>query len=220
MALLVWVLAWLALLGAVAALTALAGAHTPLPGDAGIITWAQGQPLPGPTVARVARAIGGTELVLGVGWAAAVALWLAGRRREALLLALGLVVLPLAQAGIKELLDRPRPWPPLVELRAGYSSPSFPSGHVMSSTFLYGFALYLCWRQPLPRPLMVGLALFSLFALTLAGPASVYLGVHWPSDVLGGYAWGLVLLLPLLLALEVMRRRRAPASGNWRLRCR
>ncbi|MFQ5879723.1 MAG: phosphatase PAP2 family protein [Dehalococcoidia bacterium] len=190
------------------ALSVLAAAHTPLPSDAAIITWAQAQPVPGLTVAKVARAVGSTEVVLGVGWAAAVALWLARRRREALLLALGLVVLPLAQAGIKELVDRPRPSPPLVELRAGYSSPSFPSGHVMSPTFLYAFALYLWLRLSLPGLVRHGLAAFSLFALVLAGPANVFVGVHWPSDVLGGYAWGLVLLLPLVYALEVAPTRR------------
>jgi undecaprenyl-diphosphatase len=209
---LTWALAWLALLGASTALTGFASAHTPLPADARIIAWVQNQPVPGLTVAKVSRAVGGTEAVLGAGWAGTVALWVAGRRREALLLAGGLVVLPFAQAGIKDLVDRPRPSPPLAELRAGFSSPSFPSGHVMSPVFLYGFVLYLWWRRVLPRIPGTGLALFSVFAIVLAGPANVWVGVHWPSDILGGFAWGLVLLLPLLFALEGARRRRDPGS--------
>jgi membrane-associated phospholipid phosphatase len=36
--------------------------------------------------------------------------------------------------------------------------------------------------------------------LVLSAPANVYMGVHWPSDVLGGYAWGTALLLPAIFA--------------------
>ncbi len=44
--------------------------------------------------------------------------------------------------------------------------------------------------------------------LALTGPANVWLGVHWPSDALGGYAWGALLLLPVIVAC---RRYRRPA---------
>jgi membrane-associated phospholipid phosphatase len=44
--------------------------------------------------------------------------------------------------------------------------------------------------------------------LVLSGPAQVYVGVHWPSDVVGGYAWAAVLLLPLLYADQFIARRR------------
>ena len=50
-------------------------------------------------------------------------------------------------------------------------------------------------------------ALASFAVLSLTGLVSVFLGVHWPSDVLGGYIWGLVLLLPLLVLAGVPGRR-------------
>jgi membrane-associated phospholipid phosphatase len=123
-------------------------------------------------------------------------------------LALGLVVLPLLQHGLKELVDRPRPTPDLVELRAGFSSPSFPSGHVMSGALLYGFLLYLSLWIALPRMLKVALVGWCALVLVVSGPANVYVGVHWPSDVVGGYAWAAVLLLPLVYADQAMGRRR------------
>jgi membrane-associated phospholipid phosphatase len=46
------------------------------------------------------------------------------------------------------------------------------------------------------------------FVLAIAGPAQVYMGVHWASDVAGGYAWAAVLLLPLVYADQIMSRRR------------
>lgn len=199
---------WVALLGASIALSVLAAGHDRLPGDLSIMSWAQDQPTPGTEVSRVARTLGSTEVVLGTGAGLAAALWLARRRREALLLALGLAVLPLLQHGLKELVDRPRPSEELVDLRVGFSSPSFPSGHVMSAALLYGFLLYLSLRVEASRWLRAAVGAVALFMLVLSGPANVYVGVHWPSDVLGGYAWAFVLLLPLLYAREFFLTQR------------
>ena len=193
-----WALVWVALLAGAVALSVLAAREPRLPGDLSITREVQGWPFPGTTLSDGVRAVTATEVVLGSGGALAAGLWLTGLRRPALALAVGLVVLPFLQQGLKDLVDRARPSPDLVELRAGFSSPSFPSGHVMSPTLLYGFVLYLCWRLPLPRGVALAGALWSAAVLSLTGPVNVFLGVHWPSDVLGGYAWGLVLLLPVL----------------------
>ncbi|MCH8066310.1 MAG: phosphatase PAP2 family protein [Chloroflexi bacterium] len=200
---------WLALLGLSIALAALAAQYDTLPGDVRIAEWAQGQPFPGESLSDAARAITTTEVVLAIGAAAVAGLWLLGRRWEAALLLVGLIVLPLLQGGLKEIVDRPRPGAPLVDLRAGFSSASFPAGHVMSPIFLYGFFLYLSLRSGLLNALRLVVGLWSAFVLIAAGPPNVWLGVHWPSDILGGWAWGLVLLLPLLYALE--RKERFPA---------
>ncbi len=201
------VAAWLALLGLTLALTVLAAQHDTLPGDLRIIRWAQDLAFPGEALADTVRAITGTQVVLASGAAIAVALWLRGYRRQAALLAAGLIVLPLLQFAVKEAVDRPRPSPELVELRAGFSSPSFPSGHVMGATYLYGLLLYLSLCLPLPAWPRGLLAVWCLLILAFAGPANVYLGVHWPSDVLGGYAWGLLLGAPLA-GFDFNRRRR------------
>ena len=199
---------WLALLAGAIALSVLAGLHSRLPGDLDIADWVQGSLFPGMGVSRLVRAVGSTEVVLGTGAVVAVALWLMGWRRQALLLALGLVVLPFLQHGLKQLIDRPRPTPDLVELRAGFSSPSFPSGHVMSAALLYGLLLYLSLRIALPSVLRLALMGWCAFMMVVSGPANIYVGVHWPSDVVGGYAWAAVLLLPLIYADQVMGRRR------------
>ena len=197
--------AWLALLGLASALSVLAAQHDTLPGDVRITAWTQDQVFPGSALSDVVRAITTTEVVLATGGAAVVVLWLLGQRRAAVLLAIGLAVLPLLQAGLKDLIDRPRPGEGVVELRAGFSSSSFPAGHVMSATLLYGFLLWLSIRATWPPALRSAMAFWSVFVLSFAGPPNVWLGVHWPSDVLGGWAWALVLLLPLLYVHHTMR---------------
>ena len=198
---------WLALLALSIALSTLASIHDTLPGDAGTASWLQGLPFPGESLADTVRSITSTEVVLAGGGALALLLWLRGYRLEALVFAAALIVLPLLQAGIKEIVDRPRPTADLVELRATFSSPSFPAGHVMSATYFYGFLLYLALSLPLPSLARAALAAVAAAVLALTAPANIWLGVHWPSDALGGYAWGALLLLPVVIAGRRFRRR-------------
>lgn len=200
--------AWPPLFAATLALSVLAGQHDTLPGDVRIMSWAQERAFPGERLSDAIRAITGTEVTAAIGLAVALLLALLGERRAAVALAIGVALLPLLQASVKDLVDRPRPVEPLVDLRAAFDSPSFPSGHVMSPTLLYSFLLYVSLRSRLPIVLRMAAAVWSAFVLVLAGPPNVWLGVHWPSEVLGGWAWGLVLLLPLLIALEATSARR------------
>lgn len=207
-----WAAVWLVLLAVSIALSVLAALYSRLPGDLAISEWIQDSLFPGMGVSELVRLVGDTQVVLATGGLAVIILWVLGRRREAMLLALGLIVLPLLQTGVKQIVDRPRPTEDLVELRAGFTSPSFPSGHVMSGTLLYGFLLYLLLCGRAFRPLkMVGGA-WCLFAIVLAGPANVYVGVHWPSDTLGGYLWALVLLVPLFYANAALGA--SPTDGS------
>jgi undecaprenyl-diphosphatase len=208
---------WALLLAVSVALSVLAALHSRLPADLAISEWVQDSLFPGMGVSDLVRLVGDTQIVLAAGGLAAVVLWILGRRREAVLLALGLILLALLQTGIKQIVDRPRPTEDLVDLRAGYTSPSFPSGHVMSGTLLYGFLLYLLVRDGAFLLVKVLGGAWCLFAILLAAPANVYVGVHWPSDTLGGYLWALVLLVPLFYAdtaLGALGRSPSPTDDS------
>lgn len=199
---------WGLLLCAAIVLSVLAANNETLPADRVIADWLQDRAFPGQDLADALRSITGTEAVLATGAALCLFLWLRGYRREAILVAAGLALLPLLQFAVKELVDRPRPSPQLVDLRAGFSSPSFPSGHVMSGSYLYAFLAYLALTLPLPRWPAVLLAAFSVSILALAGPVNVWLGVHWPTDVLGAWLWWAILFIPL-----VVMAARAPGNS-------
>ena len=135
----------------------------------------------------------------------AALLWRMRLRLEALMTIATCWTSGLLRIGIKWLVGRPRPNPLLVKVTKQSGGKSFPSGDVSSAVIVWGWlgALGLMRQEnSLERKL-----LFSLPALpvVLVGPARVYLGDHWTTDVLGGYLFGggwLSLTLSLYLGLR------------------
>jgi undecaprenyl-diphosphatase len=84
---------------------------------------------------------------------------------------------------------------------------SFPSGHSMAAFSLYGVIAFLLWRHlstSLGRGLLV---LFSIFMIIMIGVSRIYLGVHYPSDVLGGFlASGCLLAVSIWFYQRYMER--------------
>jgi undecaprenyl-diphosphatase len=130
----------------------------------------------------------------------------AGRRRwEApTLLALALAGAWLASQSLKALVHKARP-PATFHLThvTGYG---FPSGHATQAAAVYGI-LGIVLARSLPRwpQKVVAVAAMSVVTL-LVGLSRVYLGVHWLTDVLGGWALGWAWALVLLAAGQVIRR--------------
>jgi undecaprenyl-diphosphatase len=107
---------------------------------------------------------------------------------------------------LKELFGRERPNPvPCVWV----SSPSFPSGHAMLAALVY-LTLGILLARIEPRPLLKVYFLVVAMALTcLVGVSRVYLGVHYPTDILAGWTVGLVWALLCWLAASYLQRRGA-----------
>jgi undecaprenyl-diphosphatase len=104
---------------------------------------------------------------------------------------------------VKGLVDRPRPTPEFVNVIGNLKSYSFPSGHVTGYTILFGFLFYLTFVHLHKRmPLRLFLLVFFALMVFLVGPSRVYMGQHWASDALAGYALGFAYLL---LIIELYR---------------
>ncbi|MDQ2886628.1 MAG: phosphatase PAP2 family protein [Chloroflexota bacterium] len=91
---------------------------------------------------------------------------------------------------VKRLIKRPRPTQELVTVVRVINEPSFPSGHVMYYVNFYGLLIYLLatnWRSGKLRNSLIAI-LTGLIGTV--GPSRVYLGAHWPSDVMAGYVYG------------------------------
>lgn len=152
-------------------------------------------------------ALGGATLMWLFGVAGLIWLLYRRLRAEAAWIAVSLIGASLIDNGLKAWIARPRP--ALVPHLAQVTDPSFPSGHAMVSAALYlTLALMLAEsaRGWAPRAALVGFA--SLIVL-LIGCSRVYLGVHWPSDVLAGWSFGTAWALAVFAANRWLRRRRA-----------
>lgn len=151
-------------------------------------------------VLRAITALGDTTTLVGV--AALASAWLLVRRRPWVA---AHVVVTAAGGGVlgvvvKELVGRLRP---LVDVEvATASGPSFPSGHTLGSTVTYGVLLLVFASVPRGRTALTGLVVSIVVAV---GLTRVALGVHYATDVLGGWLLG---LLWLALTTEVFRQLR------------
>ncbi|KMM36222.1 phosphatase PAP2 family protein [Guptibacillus hwajinpoensis] len=111
---------------------------------------------------------------------------------------------------LKHFFARSRPTVDAAYDAVGYS---FPSGHAMGSFILYGFIGYLIIRSQRGKTTKwISGILVALFIL-LIGFSRMYLGVHYPSDVLAGYAAGTLWLFVCIFSLEwVMWIKRSSVS--------
>jgi membrane-associated phospholipid phosphatase len=147
-------------------------------------------------LARFFTALGEPTMLIAAGVGVALWLWYARRTR----LALALVGVVAVGRGLAEIQKywvarvRPDAEPHLVFVHTS----SFPSGHAANSMIFYlALALALTAGTRWQRPAVAGAVLLSL----LIGISRVMLGVHWPSDVIGGWAFGMLwVLLTLRLA--------------------
>jgi undecaprenyl-diphosphatase len=157
-------------------------------------------------VARGFTALGEPTVLIAASVICALWLWYAGRGR----LGLTLLLIALIGRGLSEAqkywIARVRPdlEPHLVVVKTS----SFPSGHATSSMIFYlALALALTAHTRWNRLAAAGAVLLSL----LIGISRVMLGVHWPSDVIGGWAFGMLWVLLTLRPAE--RLLRADTAG-------
>ena len=110
-------------------------------------------------------------------------------KRNKILILINVIVTTLLNQLLKNVFQRGRPIDSIIE-ESGYS---FPSGHSMVSMAFYGFLIYLVYKSNIKyKGLIVGLL---SVLIVLIGISRIYLGVHYPTDVIGGFTLSLSYLL-------------------------
>ncbi|MFG3142298.1 phosphatase PAP2 family protein [Streptomyces sp. NPDC048211] len=143
---------------------------------------------------------------------AVIALWRRGARVLAAWVAVTTLVSSLLQQGIKAAVGRERPrWPDPVD-SAHYAA--FPSGHAMTAVVSCGLLLWLLRRYGVRLWIRrTALAAAGISVLGV-GLTRLYLGVHWPSDVLGGWLLGASLTAFATVGYERYASRHHPDEGD------
>ena len=144
----------------------------------------------------------GSNLVLLPVVAAVTALAIRLRQRAvAIILVIDAIVVIAAYSALKLMFSRERPRLfDKIALPTGYS---FPSGHSMSAVGIYGViaAVLIALYPGRAAPVIVSAVLL----IAAIGASRIYLGVHWPSDVIGGFLGGVP---PLAVSVHLIHRRR------------
>ena len=116
--------------------------------------------------------------------------------------------------GLKFFFNRPRPLIPLLKEVPGLS---FPSGHAFMSFTFFGMLIYIVYREVKNIWLKWILIFILAIIILLIGLSRVYLRVHFASDVIAGFCFGvlsLVILLWMLRQIEKYNAKKIPANLN------
>jgi undecaprenyl-diphosphatase len=131
-------------------------------------------------------------------------------RRAALWLFLSVAGADILVLTLKYGFHRPRP---VAFFGAEPTSYSFPSGHSLASFCFYMVLAGLLSSRVRSSGLRVGVWIAAIVLVAAIGLSRIYLGVHYPSDVIGGYL-AAALWVSTLLAVDHVRRRRRPATTS------
>lgn len=180
--------------------------------DDSVLLWMNSHESPWLTgLALDVTALGAGTVVWLVAIIASVFLWSTRHRWSAALLWVSILGSGLINASMKLIFERPRPQ--LFPWRVPYAGlSSFPSGHSMTSMVCYATLAYLIIRlEPTPFLRRFTLAVAALIVVSI-GLSRMYLGVHYPTDVLAGFMTGLAWAAFCALGLEAVRyfRHRKP----------
>ena len=180
--------------------------------DDAVLRWVAEHRSPGfEPVALEITFLGTGTVVLALVAVSGMFLWLSNHKYSAVLLLVSTVGGIVLNNVLKVGFGRPRPQ--IIDWGTDVVSWSFPSGHAMSAAVVYGTVAYLAarlQRRHLHRVLTMCAA---ILLILLIAASRVYLGVHYPSDVLAGIIIGLAwaaFCMALLEAIQLYARRRAP----------
>ncbi|HZH98088.1 MAG TPA: phosphatase PAP2 family protein [Fimbriimonadaceae bacterium] len=139
--------------------------------------------------------LGNTATLIAVGGLGTLLFYKRGNTHAAILAALSPTIGLLLNMLLKEIIRRPRPDSNIVEVLLPTIGLSFPSGHAMASTTVYGFLAYMAWIHMKFGPTRFAAVLGLAVLPPVISLSRVYVGAHWFSDVFGGITAGLFVLL-------------------------
>jgi len=154
--------------------------------------------------ARDITALGGFTVLALVTVTAVASLAIKGRRAQAAIFCGAVVVAQALSEILKAWVGRPRP-PLRLHLDLDYGA-SFPSGHAMMSAVVYLTLASVMTAGERRRQVRMPTVAMAMVLIASIGVSRVYLGVHWPSDVLAGWLLGSAVALAASLMLAAARR--------------
>lgn len=174
------------------------------PMDEHVLRWFEAQRTPAmDRIMMHITTLGNGVVIIMVALVASVFLWATNHRWSVYILMVGMIGGKLLNSALKLVFDRDRP--SVVQLLHEVTSQSFPSGHAMGAFITYGTIGYLVARLEPSRRLRVFTWALAGAVVLAIGVSRMYLGVHYPSDVIAGYLAGLAWLAFVASSVRALR---------------
>lgn len=141
----------------------------------------------------------GYLIVLGIFFG--VSFFVFKRWKYVLQITLVLALASISNVILKRFIDRARP---SIEHLVSVETLSYPSGHAMSAMAFYGFLIYLFTQFKMNKYLRVLSITLLAFLLLSIGVSRIYLGVHFPSDIAGGFIAGFIWVIFCILLFNII----------------
>ena len=185
-----WVLMAVVGLGGFVVLTVLMAMHATIPFDAPLMDLARPYRVDKYAWNVISESANFPLVAIGLGIVAL--LFLAHKRRDAILVFLVLAAATAGSEGVKQLVHRARP--PGSDTVVPGVVYSYPSGHTLEVLTIFGILTIIAWRSGVDRWIKVALLVFTILFVAAVAVARVSINAHYPSDVLGGFLAGLGVL--------------------------
>jgi membrane-associated phospholipid phosphatase len=202
-----WLIAGLLMLSAAIGLAVVAAGPGTVPGDVAIARAVQRPGHPGIDRIAILASLVGSDFpsmvvlaLIGVGLLIHL-----GRRELALFLGIAATLRAFGPA-LKVLIGSPRPTVEEVVIVAKSDGLGFPSGHAMGAALFYGAIAIIAPQVVADRVVARSIQFAAAVAMVLIAISRVRLGVHWPSDVVGGLLFGLAIVCLLQAAFLAWRQ--------------
>lgn len=174
--------------------------------DDPIVDFIQGAEAPWlTTIMRMFTDIGSTTAVILLGIIALALLLLKKHRQQAVLFVIALAGTGILNQTLKFIFKRDRPdINRLIDI-GGYS---FPSGHTMIAFSLYTILAYIIWRNLKNSWGRIVILVLAVFMIIMIAVSRIYLGVHFPSDIVGGFLASSVFLFATIALYQRFQRQK------------
>lgn len=142
--------------------------------------------------------LGGAYILIGI---SILAIILSKYKKILLTIPVNLLLATSLNVFLKNIVQRPRPEGYRLIDETGYS---FPSGHSMISAAFYGLLIYIIWKNVKNKILRNTLCTILSVLIILIGLSRIYLGVHYASDVIGGFVISIAYLIVFTVIIKTI----------------
>lgn len=122
-------------------------------------------------------------------------------KKIALAVPLNLIIITILNSILKNIVERPRPIGYRLIDETGYS---FPSGHSMVSSAFYGLIIYFIWKNVKNKKVRNVFCVLLGILIFLIGISRIYLGVHYATDVIGGFLISITYLIIFTITFKAI----------------